>query len=360
MASISIQFQLNDQQPVAATLPTPFTINDFKKAADNVYNNTSFLYSFVCHGKEFDLNDENEFNQYKALIITGTTIFTIEHHKACFLPDTLVQRADQSEIKIKDVQFGDVLLAFTAFGEIVMTVVEDVFKHQVDEYLELQIGENRLHVTREHPFFVGHGNFCSLDKLRVSDCVYSLIDGHFQSTTITSIKIIKAPATCVYNLRTSQPHTYFANKIAVHNKLGTTFVDLSKDNGLKRIEWSSSAPRWRIARPGICIEGKCSNQFCIAHKQLVIINIGIREFNLLNESHKMSKCPECSKYVEPITCAFNNCIWRWEGLLQAASDTEPREVSGGWKQADNAYHRFDENVNGAAVWRQLNLYAKVK
>ncbi|CAF1165393.1 unnamed protein product [Rotaria sordida] len=359
MTSISIQFQLNDQQPVAASLPANFTLADFKSAADKVYNNTSFLYSFVCHGKEFELNDEDKFNNYKALITSGTTIFTIEHHK-CFLPDTLIQCADQNEINIQDVQLGDALLAFTTFGEIVTTTVEEVFKHEVDEYVELQIGENRVNVTREHPFFIGNGNFCSLDKLRVSDCIYSLIDDHLQSTTITNIKTVKAPKTCVYNLRTSQPHTYFANKIAVHNKLGTTFVDLSKGNGLKRIEFSPTAPSWRIARPGICIEGKCSNQSCRAYKQMVVVNIGIREFNLLNESHKMSKCPECSRYVEPITCAFNNCIWRWEGLLQSGTDTEPREVSGDWKRADNAYHRFDENVNEAAVWRQLNLYAQTK
>ncbi|CAF1385682.1 unnamed protein product, partial [Rotaria sordida] len=185
MTSISIQFQLNDQQPVVAKLPTQFTLDDFKRAADNVYNNASFLYSFVCHGKEFDLNNEDEFNKNKALITSETTIFTIEHVKACFLPDTLVQRADRSEIRISDVQLGDVLLAFTTFGEIVTTVVEDLLKHEVDEYMEVLLGQNRLHVTREHPFFVGNGNFCSLDKLRGSDCVYSLIDGNLQSTMIT-------------------------------------------------------------------------------------------------------------------------------------------------------------------------------
>ncbi|CAF5017844.1 unnamed protein product, partial [Rotaria sp. Silwood1] len=185
MTSISTQFQLNDQQPVVANLLTQFTLDDFKRVADNIYNNTSFLYSFVCNGKEFDLNNEDEFNKYKVLITSGTTIFTIEHMKACFLPDTLVQCVDRSEIRISDVQLGDVLLAFTTFGDIVTTVVEDLFKHEVDEYMEVQIGENRLYVTREHPFFVGNGNFCLLEKLHVSDCVYSLIDDKLQSTTIT-------------------------------------------------------------------------------------------------------------------------------------------------------------------------------
>ncbi|CAF1390593.1 unnamed protein product [Didymodactylos carnosus] len=281
MTSMPIQFQLNDQQPIEVNLPEQFTLNDFKNAADSVYNNRTFLYSFVCHGKELDLDNEDEFSKYKALITSGTTIFTITHTKGCFLPDTLVQRADRSEISISAIQLGDVLLAFTTFGEIVNTIVERVFIHEVNEYVEVQFGQNRLHVTREHPFFVGNGNFCSLDKLRIADSVYSLIDDNLQSTPITSIKTIMAPGTCVYNLHTSQPHTYYANRIAVHNKLGKTFVDLNKNNGLKRIEWSSHAPNWRIARPGICLEGKCLNESCATHKQLVVINVGIKKFDLL-------------------------------------------------------------------------------
>jgi len=135
--------------------------------------------------------------------------------EACFLPDTFIQRADETEISISDVQIGDVLLSITSLGEIVTTIVEHVFIHEVNEYIEVQLGQNQLRVTREHPFFIGNGNFCSLDKLRLFDCVYSLIDGNLP-TSITSIKTMKVPATCVYNLRTTQPHTYFANRIAVH------------------------------------------------------------------------------------------------------------------------------------------------
>ncbi|CAF1320056.1 unnamed protein product [Rotaria sp. Silwood1] len=90
------------------------------------------------------------------------------------------------------------------------------------------------------------------------------------------------------------------------------------------------------------------------------MNIGIKDFDFLNESYKMSKCPQCSTYVEPITCAFNNCVWRWGGLLQSKPGIESKEVSGDWKYADNAYYRSDENVNAAVVWLRLILYAKAK
>ncbi|CAF1009563.1 unnamed protein product [Rotaria magnacalcarata] len=196
--------------------------------------------------------------------------------------------------------------------------------------MELQLGENQLYTTREHPLFVGNDNFSSLDNLRASDSVYRLMDGNLLSTKITSIQTITAPATVVYNLSTTPPHTYFANLIAVHNKFGKTFVNLTKGNSPKRIEWNSSAPNWCIARSGICLEDKCSNPSCLAHKELVIINIGIREFDLLTESYKISKCPECSKYVEPVTCALNNCMWRWIGLKQSKIDAAPTEVSEDW------------------------------
>ncbi|CAF3437182.1 unnamed protein product, partial [Rotaria sp. Silwood2] len=187
-----------------------------------------------------------------------------------------------------------------------------------------------------------------------------LIDDKLQLTSIKSIKTIKAPTTCVYNLCTAEPHTYFANRIAVHNKLGKTFVNLSKDKDPKRIKWSLDGPNWRIARPGICLEGRCINESCPADKQLVVINVGIRKFDLLVDSARTSRCPECTRYVEPITCAFNNCCWRWEGQIQSADGVEPTVLSGNWKPADNAYHRFEENVNGLVTWLQLILEAKSK
>ncbi|CAF1131525.1 unnamed protein product [Adineta steineri] len=359
MVTISIQFQLDDEQPIEKNLSNQFTLKEFKEKVVSIYEDyTQYRYSFICCGKELDLTNEDEFNKYKTLIINGITIFTIKHSRACFLSDTLIQRADQSEISIKDVQLGDTLIAFTSSGEIVTTVVEDIFKHEVDEYLEIQLGQNQVHVTREHPFFIGNGKFCSINKLCISDCVYSLINGNLQSTSITNIKTITAPDTYVYNLRTTQPHTYLANKIAVHNKFGKLFVNLSNSIGLKRIEWSKTAPTWRIARPGICIEGKCINVSCNAKNQLVVMNIGLRKFDFLKEFSRMSRCPECTQFVNPVTCAFNNCEWRWEGTMQKSDDTEPEDVSGDWQLADNAYHRFDENVSGTVGWLVLIIEAK--
>ncbi|CAF3779489.1 unnamed protein product [Rotaria socialis] len=38
--------------------------------------------------------------------------------------------------------------------------------------------------------------------------------------------------------------------------MGVDFVDLSNGSGLKRLNWSISAPEWRRAGPGLCLEGQ--------------------------------------------------------------------------------------------------------
>ena len=361
MSTISVLFQFDDEKATEINFPPEFTLDDFKREANKLCPYNVLLHTLDCHEKELNLKDETIFNQQKSLIISGTTIFISTLDK-CFLPDTLIQRADLSEIPIRDVKIGDILLAFIDSGKVVTTVVENILIHEVDQYFEIHVGQKLLRATREHPLFIGNGIFVGLDKLRINDCVYLLIDDYLQSTPITAIEPISAPGTCVYNLSTTYPHTYFANGVAVHNKKGKMFIDLTKKTDPKRIPWSNTAPSWRRTRPGICLEGRCmKNTLCNAHKQLVVVNIGIREsFDFLREHHKLSKCPECSEYVNPITAAFNNCLWSWEGLIENENGDEPKDVQGEWKEADNAYHRFDhyDDDNDGITWLHLILKAK--
>ncbi len=63
-----------------------------------------------------------------------------------------------------------------------------------------------------------------------------------------------------------------------------------------------------MERPGICLEGKCSNRNCEAYEKFVFINLGIRKFDLLCENNKETL--KYSEYIGPITSALNNCYWR--------------------------------------------------
>lgn len=140
--------------------------------------------------------------------------------------------------------------------------------------------------------------------------------------------------------------------------MGVKFVDLSNNTGLKRVDWSNRASPWRISKPGLCLEGICSNNQCEAHGQRVIMPIGYTVFDIVTDSNETTtKCPVCNKYVEPVTCGFNNCWWRYQGIKQDEIGKPPRKCSSDWQQADNAYHYFDEYTSGIVSWRQLIVEA---
>ncbi len=159
-------------------------------------------------------------------------------------------------------------------------------------------------------------------------------------------------------------------KNALDKNLGMQFVDVSNTRGLKRVEWSKKAPQWRRASPGICLEGSCTNNNCNAYLQKVVINIGMGKFDVLTDAtENVSKCPICSLYIDPDTCAFNRCMWRWSGMKCTKPGTPPSALSSDWRKADNAYHYFDagdanscphQNVSGRVIWRKLILEAKTE
>lgn len=69
---------------------------------------------------------------------------------------------------------------------------------------------------------------------------------------------------------------------------GVPFADVTDKAGPEKIEWSRSAPRWREAAPGLCLEGECTNWQCEAHGCMVIIKKHFTEFDLINDGHTMS------------------------------------------------------------------------
>ena len=122
---------------------------------------------------------------------------------------------------------------------------------------------------------------------------------------------------------------------------GGSFADLSRWPQV--FEWSKNAPDWRIAKMGLCLEGKCTNKQCKAYKSTVIINMGVPViFKLgLPSAKQPTNCPICQKYVKPITCALNNCEYRYIAIKETINGLE--KVKSDWKKIENSYHRFDEN-----------------
>lgn len=164
---------------------------------------------------------------YDLLVSPGGVFFAngiLVHNKGCFLPDTPVLLAGGGRRAISRIKVGEVVLAFDAEGKSVPARVRSVLRHEVDRYLVVRTGSVELHVTEEHPFYVGAGTFKTVGALRVGDTLWAHDGrGELQPQTLLAVERITAHTT-VYNLQTEEPHTYFADGIAVHNKGGGCFA----------------------------------------------------------------------------------------------------------------------------------------
>ncbi|KAF9419683.1 hypothetical protein BGZ76_004222 [Entomortierella beljakovae] len=122
---------------------------------------------------------------------------------------------------------------------------------------------------------------------------------------------------------------------------GIEFADVSKNNVLK-IEFSSSAPKGRIACWGTNIECKCE-----CTKYDVLCGKG---YGLIELSESKFCCPNCcrSDRIVPITVGFNRCKYRFHGIK-----TTGEQYSSDWKtvSAEDAYQHFDPSQK--ATWRRL-------
>ncbi|MBK8856383.1 MAG: hypothetical protein IPN11_01465 [Opitutaceae bacterium] len=160
---------------------------------------------------------------YNLLVSPGGVFFAngfLVHNKGCFLPDTPITMADGSRRSIGEVMTGDRVLAFTPDGLPAATTVRRILTHQVDSYLVVRTATTELHVTEEHPFYVGGGVFQTIDSLRIGDAVQAYDGvGRFTAQRILALERRRDSVT-VYNLEVDSPHTFIASGMAVHNKGG--------------------------------------------------------------------------------------------------------------------------------------------
>ncbi|CAF1070129.1 unnamed protein product [Rotaria sordida] len=138
--------------------------------------------------------------------------------------------------------------------------------------------------------------------------------------------------------------------------IGAKFVNVSHNNGLKRREWDKEAPEWRRVNRGLVLEGECTNSKCKAYGNTVAISMNYRKFDVVCDPDiDKTVCPVCKQYVEPKTCGFNNCWWRFEGVKKEGSGKPPQSCQSNWRQADDAYHYFDQEISGTITWLRLTF-----
>lgn len=98
-------------------------------------------------------------------------------------------------------------------------------------------------------------------------------------------------------------------------------------------------PVWRRATPGLWLEGKCTNEICVAYSKMVIVNQGFCDLDFISECQDCN-CPMCYEPLVPVLCGFNRCKWatvgwrRQAGLAEGELDTTVRTE---WQRLEKDY-----------------------
>lgn len=118
------------------------------------------------------------------------------------------------------------------------------------------------------------------------------------------------------------------------------------------------APVWRRAAPGLWLEGRCSNEICVAYSKLVVMNQGFTHLDFVNERHSC-KCPMCYERVSPTAYGINRCEWTTVGLKKSHPSQVVRQD---WQTLEEGHVRFVPDTDSWArlkvTSRQLNGHLK--
>lgn len=142
------------------------------------------------------------------------------HNKGggCFPAGTRIA-TPSGDVAIEKLHSGSPILAVTDDGRVVASSVRELVVREVGEYLVIATGSRSVRATPDHPFSVGGGVFRPAGEMAVGDRIGFLERGRIVEQRVTRIDRVVAP-TRVYNLKADEPHTFFADGFAVHNKGG--------------------------------------------------------------------------------------------------------------------------------------------
>ena len=229
---------------------------------------------------------------YNLLVSPGGTFVAegfVVHNKGCFLADSLILRADGTESMISAVRPGDELLAFKPEGRLVRTRVRDVIQIEADQYFLLVTEQAILRVTADHPFYVGKGTYKTVEALKVGDGVFAWDGKWLSEQRIVSLQRFDERVQ-VYNLQNDHPNTFFAGRIAVHNKGGGCFpagTEVATPGGPVAIETLAFGDEvWAVTEEGKTVRTVVKGLF-VSRNRVLRIETGSRTLTA-TEDHPVS------------------------------------------------------------------------
>jgi len=131
------------------------------------------------------------------------------------------------------------------------------------------------------------------------------------------------------------------------------FLDITQSQKAKCFEWTDGAPAWRMAKRGLCLEGKCYNRSCTAFGRWVIISKGMGTYDVVADVDK-NQCPMCLQLVSVEKCAFNNCRYGYSGInLQEDGMALKKVITQEEIEVGDFYKVLDPEIVGRASWKVL-------
>ena len=136
---------------------------------------------------------------------------------------------------------------------------------------------------------------------------------------------------------------------------GVLMADISNKRGLVEGKFNKNANDWNIITTGLNVSGICNNDKCRAYKKNVDCRIGLGTFDLVRDADRI-KCPICKEEMEPTTCCFSKCQYKFEGKKKINGKTE--FVKSEWKKVEKDYEYYDPVKSGTVKWLMLVIETK--
>ena len=136
---------------------------------------------------------------------------------------------------------------------------------------------------------------------------------------------------------------------------GVNMADISNKRGLVEGNFSKNAKEWNIITTGLNVTGICKNDQCRACNNKVDCRIGLGTFDLVRDADRI-KCPICKEEMEPLTCCFSECQYKFEGKKRSNGKTE--YVKSEWKRVEKDYEYYDPIKSGIVNWLMLIIETK--
>ncbi|MCL2606274.1 MAG: polymorphic toxin-type HINT domain-containing protein, partial [Coriobacteriia bacterium] len=139
-------------------------------------------------------------------------------NRGCFVAGTLVKAKD-GHVPIEQIRVGDYVYAKDPkTGEVGLRPVTNIFRFESYKLIRIEVGEQKIHATPYHPFYVPEQGWTSAGRLSAGD---ELLLNCGEVIAVYRVQLGKTTtAIAVYNFEVEGKHTYFVSSlnVLVHNK----------------------------------------------------------------------------------------------------------------------------------------------